>query len=298
MTYPNLTNVSIFSAAGLARAQWAIVNSLGLPYGSTGSIAVAQDRGMSLYVAVKRAGSDAVTPRTVDVTGDNGRFRHRYQFNPAEIGNLNMNFGVLHLDALAAFTGTNVESITDTDWNAVGFETNAAVNTNSACLIFNLDIQDADTESGQPRWYNLFYPVVTVTPQFGAHEEAAGMEWPYQGSPTQSARYPWGKQFTTATNGFTKAVYTGVSSYYPITMHTYVSNGSTLAFTLDYAPASDDTGRSVKVFKTTSTGTTTELTKTTDFTVTIVTKTITLTSAGSSGDTFVVVYEATDLISA
>lgn len=293
--YPNAVNTTIFSAAGVASFQWGLVNSLGLPMGSAGALAPGFDAGLLRYIAVKRAGTTQNEPRLVSVTGDNGRFRHNYMFNPAEIGNLDLNFGVMNMLLATAAAGTKLR--TYDDWEFMGMETDAAVGTAQVCLVVNIDAQDADAASGNKRYWNYIYPLVTLTPLFGTHEEATGMEWPWRGAPTQSARAPWGEIFTEATWGFNRAAYIGgTTTNYPISLHAFMRNGATTAFTLNYSPASDHTGTAVKVWNTTEAGVNTRLVAGTDFTVNVATRTVTLSGAGTSGDVVVVAYEAFDYL--
>jgi hypothetical protein len=295
MVYPDAVNTTIFSSAGVAAAQWALVNSLGIPFGPTGVIGNGLDEGLSRYIGVKRAGTTQNEPRMVDVTGDNGRFRHKYMFNAAEIGNLEMNFGPMNMVLATAAAGTKIR--TYDDWEFMGMETDAGVGSNQVCLVISVDAQDADAASGTKRYWNYLYPLVTLTPLFGTHEEATGMEYPWRGAPTQAARAPWGEPFTEATWGFSRAAYIGgVSTSYPITLHTFVRNGTTTAFTLNHMPASDHTGTAVKVWNTTPAGVNTRLAAGTDFTVNVAAQTVTLSAAGTAGHIVVVAYEAIDLL--
>ncbi len=295
--YPDLSNVSVFSAAGVTRAQYAINDrTTGLPLGPTGAIAQGDDRGMGVYIAVKRASSPIPGPRITPVTGDNGRFRHQYAFSAAELGNIDMNFGVFNQDVYAAFTGTKVHSIGE--WNAIGIETDAAVNAAQATLLFNVDAQDANSGTdGQTAFLNWFYPAVTVTPLGATHEEVAAADWGWQGIPTRTSRYPWGLAYTTASNGFTRAKGIPLTSHYPMTMHMFVCDAATSTFTLDYSPTTDQTatGKTWRVFRYQSGGTVTDITATIT-SVVIATKTVTLASAYTAGDVIYFVYEAFDLL--
>lgn len=292
-TYLDVSNTSIFTAAGLARAQWAKVDTNGIPMGPTGSIAQGADRGMGIYAFAKRAGGAASEPRITPVTGDNGRRRHQYAFNAADLGNLDLTFGAFNMDAYNAFSGTKTHAIGE--WNAIGAETDAAVNASQVCLLFNVDAQEADLVGfGTARWVNWFYPLVTVTSLFATHEEVAAADWPFRGVPTQAGKYPWGVAFNTTDNGFTQAARTLLTSRNPLTMHTFVCDGNATSFTLDYTPASDQTGYVVRVYRyIPSTGAVSLITPTS---ISIASKTVQLASDYDAGDQIIVLYETFDIL--
>lgn len=295
MVYADNVNTTIFSAAGVAAAQWALVNSLGLPYGPTGALANGLDAGLSRYIGVKTTGSASAEPRKVDVTGDNGRFRHSYMFNPAEISALELSFGTMNMTLAALAQGIKNRSLGD--WEMLGADSDAAVGSKQVCIVFHVDAQDADTATGVKRYLNYLYPLVTLAPLFGSHQEATAMDWPWRGVPTQAGRTPWGEVFTEAVYGFTKAAFMLVTTTnYPLCLHTFVRDGSTTTFTLDYSPASDHTGTAIRLWNTTAAGVNTLLVATTDYTVDVATKTVTLTAVGNAGDAVSVAYEAFDLL--
>lgn len=282
--YPSYTPTTIFGAAGVARAQYAIVSPDGVPLGPTGSIANGANRGMGTHVMVKRAAGTAPTPREVNVTGDNGRKKLKFVFTAAEIGSFDMDFGAFDMNAYAAFTGTKIQTIGD--WAMVGQQTDQAPNSVQICLLFNIDIEDADAGNfGQARWYNLFIPLANVYPLGSEHVEAQDGQFKYRVSPVQAGQTPWREAFTNAKNGFTKAAAFGITSRNPLTMNTFVSDGSTQSFLLDYRPTEDATGNAVKVWR--NAGSEISVTN-----VVIATKSVTIASTGTAGDTNVVVHEA------
>lgn len=298
MVYSDVANTSIFSAAGVAYAQYAITR-LGLPMGPTGNIAAGQDRGMTPWIGIKQANSNSPEPRMTDVSGNNGRFLHKYAFNPATLGPIDMNFGAMNLSIYAALTGTLVDSTGE--WNGIGIETDAPVNKVQACLIFNQDAQDADAlYDGEARWLNWFYPLVNVSFLGVNAEEINPSTWNFRGIPTRASKNPWGKPFTILENGYTRAKARPLTSRYPLTLHTYIHPGTAGAktFTLDYSPASDETGYVVKVFHTKYTGVYNTQVTPTD--VIIASKEVTIPASPGVGtfeenDIVQVLYESFDL---
>lgn len=249
--YPDLTNTSIFSEAGVAMAQWEIVDpNTGLGAGPTGSITPGSGRGMGRYVAIKNAAAPNPDARVTNVTGDNGRFLQPYAFNPAELGVIDMGFGTFNMNAYAAFTGTKLDTVGDA--YAVGVGTNAPANAKQATLLITADAQDADVLTfGDARFANWFYPLVNVYFVGPTMAEVQPADWAYKGIPTQAGRYPWGTPFSLATNGFTRAKSAPLVTKYPLTMHRFYVSGtpSSVTFTLDFSPTTDQTGQAIKAFR-------------------------------------------------
>lgn len=274
--------------------QYAINDSAsGLPLGPTGSIAAGSIRPMGRYIAIKEANDQVGEPRVVNVTGDNGNFRHQYIFNPAELGVLNMNFGAFNQNAYVAFSDTKIETLGE--FNIVGLETNKPANAKQATLILTMDAQDGDTTNfGQARFVNYFYPSVNVFKLAATFQEVQGATFGFRGVPQQVSKHPWGSAFTTVTNGFTRAKCLQITSRNPMTMDMAVMNGSTTTWTLGASPDTDETATGVTVFafRYQSNGTVTQLTITD---INIAARTVTVNSAGTSGDILIIVYSSFDV---
>src|SRR5258706_14041899 len=149
--YPDLTNASIFSQAGVAMAQYEIVDpNTGLGAGPTGSIAAGSTRGMGRYIAIKNASAPNPAARVVNSSGDNGRFLQPYTFNPAELGLIALGFGAFDMNAYAAFSKTKLATVGYA--YMVGIGTNQPANAAQATLLITADAQDADVaQFGQAR---------------------------------------------------------------------------------------------------------------------------------------------------
>jgi hypothetical protein len=289
--YSDVTNTSIFVTGGAAKFQYALVDSDGYMHGPAGLLAQGSQRGMGIHVGIKRAGGQANDPRTRSSTGDDGLFRINWMFPADADGNLDLNFAPLHFDFLALVTG--IKNYADGEWNTVGMEANVDPSAAQLCLLINVQAKEADADMGKGRWFNLCYPLVSVYPKYGMHEEATDAQWPYTGVPSRAAKTPWGVAFTKVTNGFTRAPRFGFTSRLPLTQHALVGNASATVMNLDYTPASDHTGFVVKVYKEGV-----PLTPTTDFTVNPGLKTITLTTPPAAGARVVARYETFELIAA
>lgn len=296
--YPDLTNTSIFSQSGIAMCQYAINDpTTGLPLGATGAMAAGQIRPMGRYIAIKEANDQVGEPRIVNVTGDNGSFRHQYIFNPAELGVLNMNFGAFSQTAYTAFTGTNIEAMGE--FNIVGLETNKPANAKQATLLITMDAQDGDTTYfGQPRFVNYFYPSVNVFKLAATFQEVQGAAFGFRGVPQQVARHAWGKALTTVTNGFTRAKCFQVTSRNPMTMDMAVMNASTTTWTLGASPDTDETATGVTVFAFRYTAATGVVSQVTITDINIGLRQVTVNTAGTSGDILMFVYSSFDVMAA
>jgi len=296
--YPDLANTTIFSQAGIAMCQYEVNDpTSGLGMGPTGSIAPGSGRGMGRYIAIKNAAAPNPAAVVVDVTGDNHRFHHVYVFNPATLGVIAMGFGAFDANVYAAATKTKVDSVADSA--AVGIGTDAPVNAAQLTLLVAMDAQDADqSDFGGPRFSNVFYPGLIGHYLGESATEVQGADFQWQGHPTQVSRYPWGIPFTIDRNGFLRAKSVKLSSHFPLTMHRYVVSGtpSTVTFTLDFSPTTDQTGPAIKAFRyIASTGATEAATINS---VNIATRSVTvapLSGNFADGDVVTVLYESFDV---
>jgi hypothetical protein len=294
--YPDLVNTSIFSQAGVALAQYEINDpNTNLGAGPTGVIAKGSGRGMGAYIAIKSASTQNPAPRVTNVTGSNGRFLHSYLFNPAEIGLINMAFGVFNQNAYGAWSGTKVDDVADA--NGTGHGTNAPPNAKQATLLITTDAQDADILNfGQARFTNYFYPLLSVYLAGENAAEVAPADFAYEGVPTQSIRDAWGPLFTQAVNGYTRAKYRKLVSRYPMTIHRYYVNGSSgsVTFTLDYTPTTDQTGPAIKAWQyVAATGLVVPVTISN---VVVGNRQVTCTGSFNDGDVISTLYQSFDLL--
>lgn len=295
--YPDLSNTSIFSQAGVAACQYAINDAAsGLPLGSTGAIAAGQIRPMGRYIAIKDANDQVGEPRVITASGDNGNVRWQYVFNPAELGVMNMNFGAFNQNAYVAFSDTKIETLGE--FNIVGLETNRPANAKQATLLLTMDAQDGDsTNFGQARFSNYFYPSLNVFKLASTAQEVQAATFGFRGVPQQVSKTPWGKAFTIATNGYTRTKCIQVTSRNPMTMDMARMDGTTVTWTLGASPDVDETatGLTIFAFRYQSNGTVTQLTITD---INIATRQVTVNTAGTSGDILVFVYSSFDILAA
>lgn len=285
-TYPSYTPIDVLGVAGVAQCQYAIVNSLGYPMGSTGTISNGASRGMGVPTMIKSASGQFPAPRTVNVTGSNGRKRLKFVFTAADLGEFDMQFGAFDLNFYARSNGVKIQTIGD--WEMVPLQSDVAPASVQVALLFNIDAQEASQgQFGRKAWYNLFVPLCNVYLQGAAHSEAAEGGFTYRVSPVQSGSTPWGVALTSVTNGATAAAAFGMTSKNPLTMDTFISDGSTPNFTLNYRPAeSIPDGNSAFLFRN---GAASPITINT---LVIASKVLTMASNGTAGDTNIALYEA------
>lgn len=226
---------SNFSAGGIATIQAGIVNTSGIPLGIAGAITAGQGAALSVLKFSKRFGGQAPAPVRVTAIGDNNRNRHEYIFNPAQIGDLAIMLHALDLDAYAGFTA--LKKYTDGNSNGVLIQSNAAANAAQACIVVNIDAQDADSGAfGLKKFINEIYPLVTITPLMAQLQETTAAEWQYQGIPTMTDRFPWGLALNATTHGATRAAGLILTSDYPMVIETLIATTSQTTYQLTYLP--------------------------------------------------------------
>lgn len=291
--YTSYTPIQVFGVAGVAQCQYAIVNTSGYPMGSTGTIANGASRGMGVPTMIKSAAGQYPAPRAVNVTGSNGRKRLKFVFTAAELGEFDMQFGAFDMNFYTRATGTKIRTLGD--WQVIGMQTDAAPATVQMMLLFNIDAEEAGVSTfGRQAWYNLFIPLCNVYLQGASHQEAAEGGFTYRVSPVQAGVLPWGEALSTGTDGYTAAAGFGITSKNPLTLDTFISDGATPTFTLNYRPAEDQTGNAAFVYRN---GGASPITINT---LVIASKQLTMASNGTAGDTNLAIYEAiaADLLAA
>lgn len=291
--YDPYTPIQVLGVAGVAQCQYAIVNQNGYPMGTTGTISNGQSRGMGVPTMIKSAAGQFPPPRTVNVTGSNGRKRLKFVFTAADIGEFDMQFGAFDLNFYTNSSGTKIRTLGD--WQIVGMQTDAAPAAVQVMLLFNIDAEEAGISTfGRKAWWNLFIPLANVYLQGAAHQEAAEGGFTYRVSPVQAGVLPWAVALSSGVDGYTEAAGFGVTSKNPLTLDTFISDGSTPNFTLNYRPTEDQTGNAAFVFRN---GSATPISITS---LVVATKALTMASNGTAGDVNLAIYEAisADLLAA
>lgn len=274
-----------FSNAGIAAIQAGIVDINGFPMGIAGVLTNGAGAPLSIMKFSKRFGGAAPQPVRATAIGDNNIRRHEYLFNAANMGETALLFGAFDFNAYAGFT--KLKKFVSGNGNAVLLQANNPVNAAQACVVVNMDAQDADSGAfGLKRFANEVYPLVTVAPLLANLQEVQAAEWGYFGVPTQAGQAPWGEVFTVSTHGASAAGGIMIGSDYPLVIETLVATTSQTTYALAYTPATPTT----QYFQA---WTNNALLTTSN--ATVVAKVVTLTGA-TNGKIYIFKYEATDLL--
>ncbi len=277
-------NYNEWSIAGSQYCYWLQVGSNGYAYGTSGSgMANGADssagrlKGLqSFNIAVPEA------PR-VNIPGDNGVVT-QFQLQPQELPSGTATFGVFNQTFNTVAGGTQIEAIGDYDmsqgipqcWSFARL----GMIINSPALI-----QDAGAVDTQG-WQVTILNNLTVVPSDSINTQTATAgTFPYTISTKRASNHLWGVAYSAVTNGTTSAVYDTFSSPYPVTMHTFIGDGSDVTVVLSETPSGAN-GSAVKVWKDG-----TLLSYTTDYTVNTSTKTVTFGTAPTASSKVVILYQ-------
>jgi hypothetical protein len=276
-----------FAAGGVAAIQAAVVNTNGYPVGmQSTTLTNGQGAGMRVLRFAKKVGGKAMQPQPSIAAGDNNRNRLMFLYPPEQIGNLQFLFDALDLQAYASMSALLVS--TDGNSSSVLMQSNAPVNQIQTCFIVNVDAENADSGAfGRKKFINEIYPLVNVASLLADLASVTKTEWEYYGIPTQADRAPWGTPFTVATNGATRAAGLLMTSDYPMTLDTFVGDGTTTTYNLANTPAGTTASNYILAWQGGVTFTSYSLAG----------KVVTFTAAPTAGSVTVIRYEALDLLS-
>lgn len=278
------TNVDQFNSAGLDRVYWAVNSAAGYPYGLTGVLANGADAAMSRLVGAQNINLPLQPPRQVSIPGDNS-VQAIYFFAPETLPNGDLVLGNIDLNLWAQSQGIKV--YTDGDWHVVVGQPDSPT-FKTMTLIVIADGKSAQSGSvGNAGYYVKIYPRVQIVP-IGDQglTNATGSNFTHQLVANKFDTLPWGKALAVADQGTTGgAVYGPLFSENRVCLHTHISDGADLTFTLPYLPAAANANK-VKAWRNGV-----ALTYTTDFAVNASTGVVTLVAAGTAGDVVIVRYE-------
>lgn len=269
-----------------AGTQWAFVGLLGATgrfIGMGNLTAGLAGEAMRQVLGIQTANPGPVEPEVVNIEGDDGTLG-AIQFDPAETPQWVMEVGAADLELQAILQGTQVLAFGDVQFGVL--QPNAPARPD-VCFIYQsrLISKDAST-SGASGWAGYIIPRATVTPlgraAFAGRQAANDR---YQVVAQVSNVLPFGISITDTNLGTTGAPIIPFTADNPVTMHAFISNGSSGPYALAHTPASQAKTRVI------NTATNAVLTAGTDYTVSAANRTITFTPALGSGTPFVVFYE-------
>jgi hypothetical protein len=191
------------------------------------------------YYGIKGTGAKTLTitdpaPRVIPHIGDDGIFNLQV-LPPLEAitGELVTDKTNDILDKIAGST----KSYAVGEMNMFGMGTNMRGFEGTLAGLAYAAAQDADPDSanfGQTLWDFRVFPKANVFARDTGYR-AEDNERMYTFTPMYTTAYPWGVQYTLATEGFVRAqMIRGVAQYKP-TMVSYLGDGSTVAFPFDSA---------------------------------------------------------------
>jgi hypothetical protein len=282
------TGINELAANGIQYGYWYVLNGA-YPYGTTGTIANNASAGGG-RIPIK---SIEVTEPTVErlfPTGNNSTLGVAFTLQPNELPTGALTMGGLD----QTFVAKSNDLVLDTwaGWDVLGFGPQC-YSFSQMMFVLNSPAKSLETATlGESGWLvTVLMKVENFATTMATMTERAVHEWANALTFSKSSTLPWGTPFTTADNNSTAFVGVQFSSDYPVSAHTYVSDGTTTpaVFTLDLTPVAAS-ANAVMVVKN---GATTPLAYTTDYTVNATTKVVSLVSPGAAGDKFVVFYKHT-----
>lgn len=190
-------------------------------------------------------------------------------------------------DATTTTKANNTKIETDGDYKYLDFNPYCVPN-NRFVMIANsqANVQDSGASLDSGAWEVAMLYNVRVSGRGGLTiAEATAREYQYSLTLNKTSTTPYGVALTDATNGTTVSYWRKFASPNPIAMHTLIGDGTETEIVLDEVPAGAD-GVKVKVFVDGV-----AQTYTTNYTVNVSTRTVTLVAAPTAGQVVVVYYQ-------
>lgn len=284
-----MTSHTKFDMTGIKRMDFAVLDTDGYPEGLTGSLANGADSGFYRLEGIKTADLSMGNPDLVNIVGD-GRFQSAYLFPPGAAPQGTIEGAMYDIDAAVALDGT--KKVTKGHWTmhvAGGAEADYK---DVAAIFSGWGTSKTTGYRGKKIYWGYLVPKMQLV-MLGTSpmQERNAVQARIFAAISEADKYPWGEALTVASEGVTGGLMIPYSGVYPITMHTFVGDGATTTVVLDETPAGDDTASPQCVFIYNATDGAV-LTTTTDFTVTVATKTITFQAGHipTAGDVHVIYY--------
>lgn len=277
-----------WSAIGVEYAYWGLRGSNGYVYGTTGAtLANGASSGMGRMKGVVDFTPAVPAPNVIDVVGD---LRNVATFRTAPTASITADLNV------AVFDTTFVTKVNDTlaetlgDYKFVDIDPYCV---NNQPLVFVLNapasVQDSGVSLGASAYdVTIIYNSLVDAPTLTALT-AGEQTWAYNLTLNKTGVTPYGATLTEVTNGLTQSYFRKFASPNPVTMHSFIGDGTEADVVLDLTPASAS-ANAVRVWVDGV-----AQTYTTDFTVNVGTKTVTFEagSVPSAGEKVVVLYQHT-----
>lgn len=242
----------------------------GYAAGILGTLANGEDAGAYEMLAVKTADLSVPEPDRTDITGSNilqGAFTWPLGASPRG----SVEAAVYDQDLYVALEGTKKVAFGGTEYHVLGGK--EADPKDILLILINDAVSKTTGYKGLKKSFGYIVPgatavVLGLTSITQRQELSARLALTVQ----SSDRLPWGEVLTLLTQGVTEGLMIPFSSDYMPALHAFRGDGATTTVVLDYTPAGDDTASPQRVLIYNNG---VAMTTTTDFTVTVATKTVT-----------------------
>jgi len=281
-------NVTKIISAGADVMFYGVRDGAGYFNGPTATaVANGSGAGMALLEGVKNAPHSVAEPESVAVTGDNSVLGS-FQFEPNELSSFILELATRDLTFEALAQSTLVATEGDISLSVI--QPKAASYTNIIFLVTGEAQSRASGSIGTPQFETLLIPNATVVPlSRDGFAERAPATYRYRVTCNPVDKLPWGLALSDATNGTTESPAFTMNSENRLHVYRASGDGTTDDFVLTYSPAEASSDK-VRVYVDGVLKT-----YTTDYTVTIATKTVTFAggSIPTAGQKIVILYEYT-----
>ena len=270
-----MTNHPKFDMTGIRRMDIGILNDDGIPMGLTGSLANGADSGLYRVEGLKNADLSLGNPDVVSIVGD-GRFSSAYVFPPGEAPQGTIEGTIFDVDLVAALEST--KKVTKGPWTWAVLGGREAEYVDCMAILQGWAKSKTTGYRGKKLYWGYIVPklqiaVLGTTAMQQRQEVNARLQMVI----SETDIYPWGEALTLASDGVTGGLMIPFSGQYPMTMHTFVGDGTTDTVVLDETPAGEDDASPQMLFVYDQTNSA-WLVTTTVYTVTPSTKTLAFTA--------------------
>lgn len=278
----SIANTNAYAIFGIEYLFWAALNGT-YPYGVTGTLANGANAGMGSMRGVQDLNIADPATTNAYVLGNNGVVTS-FKVGPQELPTGTLTLGVL--DQIFAGKSNGVKVYTDGDWDEIGGGAEC-FDFSDICLVANspANAQEAINLDEAGWAVTEIYKIQNQATILAQMQSATAVTFPNNITCKRTTRNLAGRVFTAVDDGKTSFVYKSYPSPYPVTYHTLIGNASVDDIVLDYTPAAASAEK-VQVW---INGV--KKTYTTDYTVDVATKTVSLVAVPASGAKVVIKYQ-------
>ena len=258
--------------AGFRTAKLHRLDTAGYAMGLLGTLANGEDSGSYELLAVKTADLQVPEPEQTNITGDD-QFQGAFTWPLGAAPRGSVEAAVFDMDLNVALEGIKKVTEGGLEMQVLGAK---EADPKDICLIMQSSaFSKTSGYVGLSKKFGLLVPKASaVVLGIGTFTERQALNARLALTVQSADTYPWGKVFTLATEGATEGLMIPFTSDYFVDLHAFVGDGVIDDVVLDRTPAGDNAASPQRVFVYVNG---VALTTTTDFTVTVATKTVTFT---------------------